>query len=427
MPYKLTEHTNHRVEIAGSLAADVVDRERTGIVRSIRGRAHLPGFRHGRAPESMIRARFAEDIAEELREQLSKILWQEVLEAEPRLEPLTPPEVRDLGFEDDGSFRLVADLEVRPDYELPDLAEAELPDVSLEVADAEITAELERLAEEHAVWEPVEDEPAADGMLVEAELHGVMEGSDQEPYHEHDARFVLGSEGVPAEVGDALQGATVGEQRTAERSFPADDDKAERAGKTVRYTIDVKALKRKAVPEVDDELAKSLGLADLAELTERVRAALVRAKTSERRDTWRRALLDYLSRNVDLNELPPSLVHNAVHQSLNRIAYQMAMQGVTPEQAGIDWQELGAKAEPAARRRVADTLILEQLAVRWEIGVPEAEVDRFIAAEASQLGVPPAEHKANLAAEDKLDEIRHAARLTAVVDEMIRRASGEVA
>jgi FKBP-type peptidyl-prolyl cis-trans isomerase (trigger factor) len=75
---------------------------------------------------------------------------------------------------------------------------------------------------------------------------------------------------------------------------------------------------------------------------------------------------------------------------------------------------------------VADNLILEQLAREWEVGVPEAEVDAYVAAEATQLGIPPAEHKANMAAEDKLDQIRHAARLTAVVDEMIRRAGGEV-
>ena len=64
--------------------------------------------------------------------------------------------------------------------------------------------------------------------------------------------------------------------------------------------------------------------------------------------------------------------------------------------------------------------------MEWETPVPESEVDAYIAAEASRLGIPPAEHKANLAAEDKLESIRHAARLTSVVDEMIRRAGGEV-
>ena len=102
------------------------------------------------------------------------------------------------------------------------------------------------------------------------------------------------------------------------------------------------------------------------------------------------------------------------------------MQGAAPEDGNFDWTELSTKADPAARRHVADNLVLEQLAMKWETPVPESEVDAYIATEASQLEIPPAEHKANLAAEEKLEQIRHAARMTSVVDEMIRRAGGEV-
>jgi FKBP-type peptidyl-prolyl cis-trans isomerase (trigger factor) len=104
----------------------------------------------------------------------------------------------------------------------------------------------------------------------------------------------------------------------------------------------------------------------------------------------------------------------------------MAMQGIDPEQGDVDWQELGAKMEPGARRRVLDMLILEQLSEAWEVPVPEAEVDAYIASEAASMNVPPAEHKANLAKEDKLDGLRHSARISATINEMIRRAGGEV-
>jgi len=426
MTYKLTEQSNHKLEVAGSLKTEIVDRERQSIVRSIRGRVRLPGFRDGRAPESLIRARFADDIDSELKEQLSQLVWQEVMEAESDLQPLTAPQVRDLKFAADGSFELIAELEVRPSYELPELAEATLPDVSLDVANDEVSMELEQLREQQAVWEPVEDEDAVDGMLVEADLHGQMEDSDQEPYEENDARFVLGTDGVPPEVNEAIQGARAGDTRTAERTFPEDDEKTDRAGKTVRYSIEIKALKRKVLPEVDDDLAKNLGLEDLGELSEKVREALKRRKIGERREEWRRSLLDHLSEDIDLNSLPSSLVQNAVNERLNRFAYEMAMQGAAPKDENFDWTELSTKADPAARRHVADNLVLEQLAMKWETSVPESEVDAYIETEASQLGIPPAEHKANLAAEEKLEQIRHAARMTSVVDEMIRRAGGEV-
>ncbi len=425
MTYKLTEQANHKVEVAGSLITEIVDRERASIVRSIRTRAKLPGFRDGKAPESMIRARFSEDIDAELKEQLSQLVWQEVMVAEEELQPLTAPQVREVNFSDDGSFSFTAELEVRPNYELPDLEGANLPEISLEVADTEIDTELDRLADQQAVWQPVEDEAAADGMLVEADLLGQMEDSEEEPYEENDAQFVVGSDAVPPEVSEVLQGAKVGDEKIAAKSFPADDEKTDRAGKTVNYTIKVKSIKRKELPEIDDELAKGVGLEDLDELRTRVREAIGRKKTADRRDEWRRVLLEYLQENVEINELPSSLVQNAVTESINRYAYQMAMQGMGPSDGDFKWEELAAKAEPSARQHVADNLILEQLAMEWETKVPESEVDAYIAAEASQQGVPPAEHKANLIAEEKLESIRHAARLTSVVDEMIRRAGGE--
>jgi len=426
MTYKLTEQANHKLEVAGSLPTEIVDRERQSIVRSIRGRAKLPGFRDGKAPESLIRARFAEDIDADLKEHLSQLVWEEVMEAEKELQPLTMPQVREVEFADDGSFQFVAELEVRPNYDLPDLAEATLPEVSLDLTDGEIDAELETLREQQAVWEPVEDSEAVDGMLIEADLVGLMEDSDQEPYEENDARFVLGADGLPPEINEALHGSKAGDEKVAVKVFPEDDDNKERAGKKVTYTINVKALKAKVLPDVDDELAKTLGLEDLAELRQRLTEALSRKKLAERRDQWRRSLLDQLSVGIDLNSLPSSLIQNAVSERVNRFAYEMAMRGAGPEDGNFDWQELSAKAEPAARRHVADNLVIEQLAMKWKTPVPEAEVEAYIAADASRLGVPPTEHKANLVAEEKLESIRHAALLTAVVDEMIRQAGGEV-
>ena len=119
-------------------------------------------------------------------------------------------------------------------------------------------------------------------------------------------------------------------------------------------------------------------------------------------------------------------MQSTLKEQLDRYAYTMAMQGVEFDPEKVDWHEISAKAEPAARQEVLDTLILEQLAETWETPVPEAEVDAYVAAEAARLGVPPAEHKANLAAERKLERVRHAARVAATVDEMIRRAGGEV-
>lgn len=426
MPYKITRRANHTVEVEAELDAVAVAHERSAIVQTIRRRAQVPGFRPGKAPAAAVQARFGDDIRSELEEQLTGRLLREVFDAEDDLHPITHPRLREVRLDDEDGFRFVAEMEVRPHYEMVDPATLELPEVSLEVSEAEVEAELGKVADEHGTWEPVDHDAAVDGMLVEADLHGVMEDSDEEPYTEQDARFVLGDESVPAQINEALQGVRAGEQRVAERRFDDDDANEQRAGKTVRYTIDVKALKKKQTPEVDDDLAKTIGLDSLPDLKERVREVLARNKRVQRRETWRRHLLDKLAEGADVNDLPSSLVQSAVREDLNRFAYSMAMQGLAPDADTVNWQELSAKLEPGARKRVLDGLILEQLAEEWQVAVPESEVDAVVTAEARRLGLPPAEHKANMAKEHRLAELRHSARISATIDELIRRAGGEV-
>jgi trigger factor len=426
MPYTIQRAANHTVAITANLEPEAVDRERKAIVGNIRRSARVPGFRPGKAPAAAVMARYGEAIQEELQEHLTGVLWREVFDGEKDLEPLTNPQISQLEFAEDGGFHFTAELEVRPSYELPEISKMDLPEVSLAVSDEEIDRELERLAEEHAVWEPAEDASASDGMLIEVDLVGTVEGSDDEPYRENDAQFVLGSDSVPPEVTAALQGAGVGDRREAEKVLPDDLEDKEKAGKTVRYEIEVKGLKTKAVPEIDDELAATIGLESLEELRERISGMLENHKRSERRTSWRRFILDHLEEGIDQGDLPQSLVQTTIREQLDRYAYTMAMQGANVKPDEIDWQEISAKAEPAARQEVLDTLILEQIAHQWETPVPEPEVDAYIAAEAARLGVPPAEHKANLAADDRLERVRHGARIAATVDEMIRRAGGEV-
>ena len=424
MPYTLTHRANHTIEISAQLESTEVDRERDGIVRKFRSKASVPGFRPGKAPAAAVRARFADEIRDELQEHLTGLLWGEVFDGESEIEPITNPQIRDLSFAEDGAFSFTAELEVRPRYDLPELGELNLPEISLEISETEVDEELVKVQEEQAVWEPAEGDQAGDGMLAEVDLRGEVEDSNEEPYTEDGASLIIGSDSVPPEISAALQGAKIGDERVATKVLPEDLEDNDKAGKTVTYTISVQGLKRKVLPEIDDDLATTIGLENLEELRQRVHDVLEQQKRGERRNSWRRFILDHLEAEIDQAELPSSLVQSTLKEQLDRYAYTMAMQGVEFDPEKVDWHEISAKAEPAARQEVLDTLILEQLAETWETPVPEAEVDAYVATEAARNGVPPAEHKANLAAERKLERVRHAARVAATVDEMIRRAGG---
>jgi len=424
MPYKLDRRPDHTLEVEAHLDSDVVDSERQKILKAYRGSARIPGFRPGKAPLSLVRTHFAAEVEGDLVEELARRAWAEVVEGEETLEPLTPLQVAETRIDEDGTFHLKGSLEVRPHFDLEVGAGLSLPEIPVEVGDEEVDEEIEKLLAEHAAWEPAGDAPAEDGMLVELDIRG--EPEEGEPFTSEGVRFVLGDDEVFPEIQEALQGARAGEERSAERRFPDDHADQAMAGKKVRYTLKLGSIKRRVLPELDDEFAGGLGFDDVEALRTRVREVLERTKKRERRDRWRRALLDQLEEGLDLNELPSSLVQAGLKEELERYAYMMVMQGKNPTEEEIDWQEVSARMEPEVRKRVLDSLVLEQLAREWEIEVPEDEVEAFVEGDARQKGIPAAEHRANLEKEGRLDEIRHAARVAATVDELIRRAGGEV-
>ncbi len=426
MPYTLNRKPNYMIEITASLDKETVDSTRDNITKQFRNRAQVPGFRRGKAPLNAVRSRFAAEITGELRDDLSGTLWREVMESETDIRPITEPRFTDLDFGEDGDFHFTAEMEIRPIFELGDVSEIELPAFSLEVIDTEIENELERLQNDHASWEPADDSEAEDGMLIEADLHGEMEESDDDPYDEEKASFVIGEGKVPPEINEALQGAKTGAEIVATKVFPEDDPEEKRRGKRVDYTIKVHSLKRKVLPPIDDDLAATLGLENLEELNDRIKTGLGQRKIGERREAFKRHVLDALQKDLDPAELPVSLVHATTQQDMQRFLYSLAMQGMDPEKLDLDWQEMEAKAEPGARIKVLDNLVIEQLCEEWDIEVPESDVDMHIRSEAQQMSIPPAEHKANLVKEGKLDSIRHAARLAATVDAMIERAGGDL-
>lgn len=419
MPHQLTRKANHTIEISASVDAAVVAEERHRIARTFSRRARVPGFRPGKAPLQAVKARYAAEIEGELKDELTSRLWQEILSAEKDLRPLTEPSFTSLDLGDDG-FSFTAEMEVRPTFELPTLDDVTLPVVSLEVAEAEIEGELGKLQEEQATWEPAgEDAVGEDKLLAEVEL---LDEGAEEPRATH---LVIGDDNVPKEFSEALQGAAVGDERTATRTHThGEGDDAH--DHTVTTTITLKGLKRKVLPAIDDDLAQTIGVDGLDDLKQRISDHLEHGKRRQRRDTWRRHLLDHLEQGLDPAEMPASLVNQAVRSDLNRFAYSLAMQGVDLERAGIDWDKIASSSEEGARAKVLDNLVLEQLAEDMEVAVPEADVESYIVAEAAQRGIPPAEHRANLVKERRLEDLRHAARIAATIDELIRRAGGEV-
>ncbi len=425
MPYDVKRGANSRVEITATLDSEGVAQERTKIARSLRGQVKMPGFRPGKAPLAVVNKRFGTEITAQLKEDLVKTLWNQVAEGEPDLRPLAQPEFSRVELAEDGSFHMSATMEVQPHYDLPAIDSLKIEEVPIEITEEEVEEQLEKLQLEAANYSPTDD-PAADGMLIEAEMRGVFVEDEEEFVNEDDAKFIVGSEGLFPEINEAVQGARPGDELEAEKRFPEDHSDPNRAGKTAQFSIKVKAVNTRDLPEIDDQLAAKVGLDNLEALRERLREVIKGRKIDGRNKAWERSLLDQLGQNADLNELPQSLLEPAIAFEVSRFAAQMEAQGASLQGDAEKLDELRSHMEPAVRRKVVDRLILEQLAADWGVEVPQEEIEEYLRMEATRQNVPLAELRDKFTKEGQLADMQQHARAGATVQELIRRVGGEI-
>lgn len=391
--------------------------------RSLGKNVRLPGFRPGKAPLAVIKKRFAEEIRGEV---LERLVSDSVFAAlkEKELAPLGQPKVSEVKFEVDAPLSFRVDVEIRPTVDPKDYRGLKVPTESTEPTDADVDAVLGRLRERHATYEPIEDRAAADGDFALVDIEGTFPAGDGEDFSEEKVLVEIGGAETLPELSANLRNAEAGVRFTFQKSYPREEGAARFAGKTVLYNGTLVALKRRVLPPLDDELARTLvspreGESDesatLATLRERIAAGVRRDKEEALAQKRRRALLDGL---LALNEVPApeSLVESEVDSALKEYARFMARQGVDLENASIDWNALRAEARPAAERRVKEYLLLDAIGEKEKIEATAADLDAELARRAAAAGMPPGELRKSLAKSHRLDGLREDLRLEKVVE-----------
>ena len=418
MSYEIERTGACRVVLSATIPAEQVAGERERVVGGLVRKARIDGFRPGKAPRAVVERRFATEIKDDLQEHLFRHTWDEV-RRETKLRPAGPLEVKKAEWHDDGSFALAGEFDVYPEVTLAPLEGFVPPPFDLAPTEAEVDRVVDEMRERQAAWEPVEGEPVGEGMLVEAEVHGSFPDGDGEPFHEERSLFQVGRGEVMPEIEAAVTGRAVGDEVTAERVLGEEAGEG-RQGKKVAYRILVKSLRRKRLPEADDAFAQSLGVADgMAKMRTAVTARLAVDKVRARRDVWRDALIRHLGGDRPL-ELPEELVREETRDEMIKFAGSLERRGLDLEKAAIDWGKLEGDMRKRVEARLRAELLLDTLADERGLVVEDAEVDREVAVQAKQLGVPFAELKGNLAKRDGLTRLRGVLRREQLVDAVLR-------
>jgi trigger factor len=392
------------------------------VVAGFLSNAKMPGFRKGKAPRPMVERRFDGEIREDLQDRLLHRVWNDVV-GRDEVRPASDRLRIEGDWKEDGSYEVKGDVEVFPEVEVKNLAGFTPPEFDLEPNGEEIDTALTRLRERQGAWEPVEDGTIDDDLLVEAEVHGSVPDGGGEPFSEERSLFRIGAGEVFAEIEAAVRGKKVGAEVTAERVL-GEEAGEERKGTRVAYDIKVKGIRRRQLPELDDEFAKSLGVEEgLDTLRERVTQQIRLEKAHLRRDVWRSALVRHLADDKEL-PLPESLVNEETRKELISFAQSLAARGLDPEKAEVDWEELQRDARSKVEERLRAELLLDAAAAELGVEVSEEDVDTELQRQAARMSVPFAELKGNLAKGAGLGRVRSMLRRERAVDQVLGRTTG---
>jgi trigger factor len=395
------------------IPSDIVDAEINRIAKGYTKQAKIPGFRPGKVPAGIIKQRFREQIMHDVAHGLIPRAVEEALQ-ERGIEPVNTPDIKNVALEEGRPLTFTAAVETVPPFDPGDLSSITLQEKSVTITEDAIAQTLQRIRERAAKFETVEGRPVTDGDSVVIALDRT--DVDGETDHHDDVTVEIGAAGNPPGFDANLFGLNVGDAKTFTIHFPADYPSEDLRDHDVTYAVTIKDIKRKVLPELDDEFAKDLGeFESLAALKDRIRTDMQHeAEDNAKRDT-RGDLMRQLAQRVTF-ELPSSLIEREIDRRLEEMARQLIAQKIDPRQAGIDWAQFREAQREPAREAVATTLVLDEIARREGITVAAEDVDKEIEQFALRAGRTPAALRAQLEKEGGISRLHAGLRREKAVD-----------
>ena len=343
------------------------------IVKAIRKEASIPGFRKGKAPENIIKDRFAKEIEEEC---LNKALVEAInkIVEENNFKLVTDPVVPEITKLENG-YKVKLIFETYPEIKLEekDYKGLKLKKIKVNVTPDDINRELEALRERFVEFKEV-DREAQDGDLVEIEYEAIVE--NEEP-QKGTLSAVLGSQQLWPEVEEKIKGLKKGEEVEFEFNAPEDEKYHKAAGKKVKMKIKVLNVKEKVLPEINDEFAKKLGFENLEKLKSHIENTLKKVRQEQSEDLLDDLLVSLLIKKSKI-KVPPSLVNVELQAFLKNEIAALEQMGVPKEQIQAQIQSLTQKLYPLAYKTAATKLILDYIAEKEKLEVPNEIIENEI-------------------------------------------------
>jgi len=406
---------NVRVEIP----SDVVDAEIDRIAKDYSRKARIPGFRPGKAPPRVIRQRFKDQILHDVAHDLIPRAVDDALR-EQGMEAVDTPDVRDVTIEEGQPLTFTASFDTLPSFDPGDLSTISLRRTAVNIDEDAVNGALQRLRDRAARHEPVEGRGVDHGDTVVLDL--TREEKGERNTHEN-VSVELGAKANPPGFDEQLLGLEVGATKAFTIQYPQDYPIGELAGSAVSYTVTVKGIKRRVLPDLDDEFAKDLGEFDtLDALRARVREDLEDEARRAADRELRADLMKQLATRLPF-DVPESMIERELDRRVEDFARRLMDQQVDPRRAGIDWNAFRDSQRDVAREGVGAAVVLDELTRREHLTVTDEEIEREVNRFAERTGRTPAAVRAAFEKEGGLARLAAGLRREKSIDFVMSRAT----
>jgi len=409
-----------RRELDLEIPAEEVSKTTEKVAKDIAKIARVPGFRPGKAPISLIKRRFAEDIKGEV---LQTLVPQRVEKAvaEQKLTPVSQPQVDKLDFQEGQPLKFRASFEVLPEFSLGNYKNLEIEMPEMTITDESVAKTLAEMQQRAATFAPVEGRAVQNDDFVQVKLLGTPEGGG-EPLQAESVLCHVGAEETMEPFNENLRGANVGDHKNFDVEYPADYPDAKLAGKKFHYSVDVLGIKNKKLAELNDEFAKDVSdAASLEELKKKIRDGLEHERDHRQKELQREKVLAEMVKLHDF-PVPESLVEHQMDVRLERVVRSLAQQGVDPRAVNVDWVSLRKRQEERARDDVKAELVIDRIASEEKIEITDEVLQHELENMAGHSGESAEVIRARLTKQDALDRMKAKLRSDKTVDWLAQNA-----
>lgn len=356
------------VEVVNPLLNEAYDK--------LKKESKMKGFRRGKVPRSIIVKQYKPQVEGETGEKMVQENYFDAIEKEG-IDPVVHPDIKSVKYNDDGSFTFVADVDIRPEFELGDYKGLEIEKVDVLVTDEEVQAELEGLQKNMAVLQSVSDRVVQNGDVVIVDFQGYHDGNAMPEVKSENSSIDIGSGNMGKEFEEKLLGMKKDEKATHEIDFPESHPNPSLKGKKVEFHITVKDIKERILAELNDDFAQDVGKE--FKTLEELKTSILERQTKQREETAQGTLTDRVMQKLLENhdfEVPKRLVNFEVEQMIKQTEQQLEQGGMSLEAAGISRETLVEQNQEMAVKRVRGDFVLKKIAEVEEIKVADEDLDR---------------------------------------------------